>query len=103
MQFVTSLCVCCFLAGSPGVACLPACRPTGSRSTQQLAPAAQEVVDLRVKEKDAHNDACEAEEKLVALIERVHVDAMEPERLWKEQDDLLWAIEELHMGIDLAC
>jgi len=41
VQFVTGLCVCCFLAGSPGVACVPACRPTGSRSPQQLAPAAQ--------------------------------------------------------------
>ena len=27
---------------------------------------------------------------------------MEAERLWKEQDDLLRAIEELRIGIDLA-
>ena len=52
--------------------------------------------------KDAHDDAREAEEKLVALIKRVHTDAMEVERLWKERDDLLWAIEELCIGIDLA-
>ena len=38
----------------------------------------------------------------MALIERVCMDAMEAERLRKERDDLLWAIKELHMGIDLA-
>ena len=38
----------------------------------------------------------------MALIKRVHTDAMEVERLWKERDDLLWAIEELCTGIDLA-
>ena len=30
------------------------------------------------------------------------MDAVEVERLRKERDNLLWAIEELHMGIDLA-
>ena len=68
----------------------------------KLAPAAQEVADLRVREKDARDDACEVEEKLVALIERARMDAVEVERLRKERDNLLWAIEELHMGIDLA-
>ena len=38
----------------------------------------------------------------MALIERARMDAMEAERLWKEQDDLLWAIEELHVGTELA-
>ena len=38
----------------------------------ELAPAAQEVADLRVREKDARDDAHEAEEKLAALIETVH-------------------------------
>ena len=38
----------------------------------------------------------------MALIKRVRMDAMEVKRLWKEWDDLLWAIEELHTGIDLA-
>ena len=55
-----------------------------------------------MREKDASNDAREAEEELAALIERVCMDAMEAERLRKERDDLLWAIKELHMGIDLA-
>ena len=68
----------------------------------ELAPASQEVADLRFREKDAHDDAHEAEEKLVALIERVRMDAVEGERLWKERDDLLRTIEELRMGVDLA-
>ena len=38
----------------------------------------------------------------MALIERECTDAMEAERLRKERDDLLQAIEELCMGIDLA-
>ena len=68
----------------------------------KLAPAAQEVVDLRVREKDAHDDAHEAEEKLTALIERVCMDVMEGERLWKERDDLLQVMEELCTGTELA-
>ena len=55
----------------------------------ELAPTAREMADLRVREKDAHDDALEAEEKLVALIERVRMDTMEAERLRKEQDNLL--------------
>ena len=55
-----------------------------------------------MREKDASNDAREAEEELAALIERAHMDVMEAERLQKERDDLLRAIEELHTGIDLA-
>ena len=69
----------------------------------ELAPTAREVADLRVREKDARDAAREAEEKLVALIKRARMDVMEAERLWKEWDDLLRAIEELHTGIDLAC
>ena len=38
----------------------------------------------------------------MALIERTRTDAVEAERLWKERDDLLRAIEELRTGIDLA-
>ena len=38
----------------------------------------------------------------MALIERVRTDAVEAYQLWKERDDLLRAIEEIHMGIDLA-
>ena len=50
----------------------------------ELAPAAREVVDLRVREKDAHDDAHKAKEKLVALIRRACMNAMEAKRLWKE-------------------
>jgi uncharacterized protein YaaN involved in tellurite resistance len=68
----------------------------------ELAPAAQEVADLRVMEKDARDDTREAEEKLATLIERARMGVVEAERLRKEQDDLLRAIEELRTGIDLA-
>ena len=68
----------------------------------EIAPATREVADLRVRENDARDDACEFEEKLAALIERACMDAVEAERLWKERDDLLRAIEELLTGIDLA-
>ena len=68
----------------------------------KLAPAAREVANLRVKENDARDDACEFEEKLAALIERACMDAVEAERLWKERDDLLRAIEELHTWTELA-
>ena len=68
----------------------------------ELPPAARELADLGVREKDARDDAREAREKLMALIERTCTDTVEVERLRKERDDLLWAIEELHTGIDLA-
>ena len=68
----------------------------------ELALASWEVADLRVREKDARDDACEVEEKLVALIERARMDAVEVERLRKEWDDLLQAVEELYTRIDLA-
>ena len=68
----------------------------------ELAPTAREVADLRVREKDACDNAREAEEKLAALIEMVRTDAVEAEWLRKEQDDLFQAIEELHTGIDLT-
>ena len=55
----------------------------------ELAPTAREVADLQVKEKDARDDAHEAEEKLAALIERACMGAVEAEWLWKEWDDLL--------------
>ena len=67
----------------------------------ELALAAREVADLRVREKDARNGTREAEEKLTALIKRVHTDAVEAKRLRKERDDLLRTIEELCTGIDL--
>jgi len=63
----------------------------------ELAPATQEVADLRVREKDARDDAHETKEKLVALIERACTDAMEAERLQKERDDLLRASEILFL------
>ena len=55
----------------------------------ELALAAREVADLQVRDKDARDDAREAEENLTALIERVHMNAMEAEQLRKERDDLL--------------
>ena len=68
----------------------------------ELAPATWELVDLRVREKAARDDAREAREKLMALIERTCTDTVEVERLRKERDDLLWAIEGLHTECDLA-
>ena len=68
----------------------------------ELAPATQEVADLRVKEKDACDDAHEAEEKLTTLIERARMDAMEVERLRKEKDNLLRALEELRTSTEMA-
>ena len=41
----------------------------------ELAPATREVANLRVREKDARDNAREAEEKLMALIKRLCVDA----------------------------
>ena len=51
---------------------------------------------------DACDDTYEAEEKLTALIERPHIDAVKAERLRKERDDLLRVVEELHTGTELA-
>ena len=47
---------------------------TARQEVAKLAPAAWELDDLRVWEKDAHDDACEAREKLMALIERARLD-----------------------------
>ena len=68
----------------------------------ELAPAAWELADLRVSEKDACDDAREAREKLMALIERACMDTVETKRLRKERDNLLWAIEGLRTEHDLA-
>ena len=68
----------------------------------ELAPGAQELANLRVREKDARDDACEAREKLMALIERARMDAVEAEQLWKERNNLLWTIEGLYTECDLA-
>ena len=38
----------------------------------------------------------------MALIETVRMDAVEAEWLRKERDNLLWAIEELRTGTELA-
>jgi hypothetical protein len=51
---------------------------------------------------NAHEDAHEAEEKLVALIERKRADVTESERLRKQWDDLLQAVEGLRTVRDLA-
>ena len=47
----------------------------------ELDPVHQELADLWIKEAEAHVDAQEAREKLVALLERTHVDEEEVERL----------------------
>ena len=55
-----------------------------------------------MKEAEAHVDAQDAREKLMALLERMHEDKAEAERLWKEWDDLLQTIEGFHTELDLA-
>ena len=55
----------------------------------ELAPTARELANLRVREKDAHDDAREAREKLMALVERTRTNAMEAKQLRKEWDNLL--------------
>ena len=60
------------------------------------------MADLQVRGKDARDAAREVEEKLMVLIERARMDAAEAEWLWKERDDLLWAVEGLRMECDLA-
>jgi hypothetical protein len=47
----------------------------------ELAPAGEEVANLRIREVNARRHANEAEEKLVALAERLRLDAMKFERL----------------------
>jgi hypothetical protein len=59
------------------------------------------LADLRAREVDTHEDAREAEEKLAALIKRMHADVTESERLRKERDDLLQAVEGLRTERDL--
>ena len=68
----------------------------------ELAPTTQEVADLRVKEKDAHDDGREAKKNFTALVERARMDAMEVERLRKEKDNLLRALEELRTSTEMA-
>jgi hypothetical protein len=65
------------------------------REVAELALASRELADLRAREANARDDACEVEEKLMALIERAHVDTTEFEWLRGEQDELLRTAEEL--------
>jgi hypothetical protein len=44
---------------------------------------------------DARRHAVEAEEKVVALVERARKDDVEAEWIWKEWDDLLQAMARL--------
>ena len=55
-----------------------------------------------IKEAEARIDAQEAGEKLVALLERTHMDEVEGEWLWTELDDLLETIEGFCMEHNLA-
>ena len=68
----------------------------------KLAPICQELADLQIKEVEAHVDAQEDGEKLVALLQRMHMDEAEAEQLQKEQDDLLQTIQGFRMERDLA-
>ena len=60
------------------------------------------MTDLRIKYAEARDDAREAREKLLDLVESMCMDAAEIERLRKECDDLLQAIEGLRTERDLA-
>ena len=60
------------------------------------------MADLRIKEAKARVDAQEAREKLMALLERMHVDEVEADQLQKERDNLLQTIEGFHTKCDLA-
>ena len=53
----------------------------------ELAPIRQELANLRIKYAEARDDACEAREKVLDLIESTRTDAAEIERLRKERDD----------------
>ena len=68
----------------------------------ELAPVRQELADLRIKEVEARIDAQEVGEKLMALLERTHVEEVEAELLRKEWDDLLQTVEGFCMEHDLA-
>ena len=61
------------------------------------------MADLWIKYAEAHDDTRKAREKLQDLVESTHTDAAKIERLWKEHDDLLQAIEGFHTERDLAC
>jgi hypothetical protein len=69
----------------------------------ELTPATEEVANLWIREGDTRRHTNEAEEKFMALAERARLDAMETERIWKEQDELLQTLVGLHAEHDLAC
>ena len=68
----------------------------------ELAPVRQELANLWIKYAEARDDACEAREKLLDLVESTFTDTVEIERIWKECDDLLQAVEGFHTECDLA-
>jgi hypothetical protein len=68
----------------------------------ELALAGEEVASLRIREVDACQHANKAEEKFAALAKRTHADAVEFERLRKERDELLLAVEGLRRERDVA-
>ena len=59
----------------------------------KLAPIHQQLANLWIKYAEARDDAHEAREKLLDLIESTRMDATEIERLRKEHDDLHQAVE----------
>ena len=68
----------------------------------EFTPVRQEWADLRIKEAEARVDAQEAGEKLMALLERTHVDEVDTKLLQKAPDDLLQIVEGFDMEHDLA-
>jgi hypothetical protein len=54
---------------------------TTRQEVAELIPTSRESADLQIRKADAREHACEAEEKLVALIERARANATESERL----------------------
>ena len=57
------------------------------QEVDELAPVRQELADLQIKYTEAHDHTCEAGEKLLDLIESMHMDAAEIKWLRKEHDD----------------
>lgn len=68
----------------------------------ELAPAAEEVAYLQIREADACRPANKVEESFTALAKRAHKDTTMTEQLRKERDGLHQAMEELHREHDAA-
>ena len=60
------------------------------------------MADLRIKYVEARDDAHDAREKLLDLVESTRTNAVEIEQLQNERDDLLQAVEGFRTERDLA-